>query len=360
LNGLVVDFVPLTNRTNALPVMNGSRILPTVAYTNDTLKGYCSANDSDGDNVSYYYQWYKNGVANASGLTSRNFTQGTEINVANITSANLVKGQSWILGCRAFDGYDNSTLWKNSTSVTINNSPPSKVNLSYPANNDTFMVNRTPRFNWSAATDIDGDSIHYNISLSTESDFSVIVFNVSSGTDANYTWTSELDLFRPYFWKVIAYDGTTFGNWSDTWNFTLQPSLIVSMLNSNVTFSSLNPGESDNTTDNSPLPFIFRSDSNTYINMTSLTISNNIWTTQPLNTSYWQLMVRSKSNDGSFNESASMTSWFNSTNVSNVIAKLNYTSGKNNVSVDTKVTVPTYEGAGNKSTSIVFYWEASP
>lgn len=48
------------NINAALPVLHESSITPILAYTNNTLTGYCNASDADGDNVSYEWKWYKN------------------------------------------------------------------------------------------------------------------------------------------------------------------------------------------------------------------------------------------------------------------------------------------------------------
>jgi len=53
------DITPIPNVT--------SRISPTPAYTDDILKGYCNATDGDGDNVTYSWRWYKDGMLNESG-----------------------------------------------------------------------------------------------------------------------------------------------------------------------------------------------------------------------------------------------------------------------------------------------------
>src|SRR4030043_695443 len=55
-----------TSILGAAPVMNTSTILPTTAYANDTLQGWCNATDADGDNVTYFVRWYLNGVENES------------------------------------------------------------------------------------------------------------------------------------------------------------------------------------------------------------------------------------------------------------------------------------------------------
>ncbi|MCX6710608.1 MAG: hypothetical protein NTZ02_00785 [Candidatus Woesearchaeota archaeon] len=50
----------LSSRANVAPIINSSM----ANYSNGTVSGWCNATDADGDNVSYSYTWYLNGVAN--------------------------------------------------------------------------------------------------------------------------------------------------------------------------------------------------------------------------------------------------------------------------------------------------------
>ena len=52
--------------TSVAPVTVNASIQPSLAYTDNNLLGYCYATDFDGDNVSYNYKWYKNGIENIS------------------------------------------------------------------------------------------------------------------------------------------------------------------------------------------------------------------------------------------------------------------------------------------------------
>ncbi len=53
----------------SLPVMNSSVILPSPAYTNSSLQGFCNGTTQDGTNLSYNYTWYRNGMANTTGTS---------------------------------------------------------------------------------------------------------------------------------------------------------------------------------------------------------------------------------------------------------------------------------------------------
>ncbi|MGV8161935.1 MAG: LamG-like jellyroll fold domain-containing protein [Candidatus Nanoarchaeia archaeon] len=291
---------------------------------------------------------------NISGTPTTTHTSATEVNLDNITSG-LSVGDSWIFSCRANDGVSNSSLWLNSSTLTIGNLPPPKVNLSYPESNDSHFINRTPTFNWSAVTDPDGDSVTYEIYVSSYADFSDQIINESGISNNYYLQTDELT-FKTYYWKVRANDTTAYGEWSDIWNFTLESYIEVELVNSGISFGTVYPQESKNTQENDPLPFVFTSRSNTYANMYEFKVNESLWESVELDTDYWQMKARSTQNNGTFNESDSKINWFNVTNTSYVVTYLNYSVGKNNVIVDVNIKGPNYESPGGKDSSVIFYW----
>ncbi|MBN2043140.1 MAG: LamG domain-containing protein [Candidatus Aenigmarchaeota archaeon] len=110
---------------NTPPVTESSRIDPSpFAYTNETLLGYCNSSDIDGDDVSYYWRWYRDDVLNLSGLSfAEGVSNGVEMNVANRSYFVTTKYQNWTLSCLANDGASNSS-WLNSTNTRIINYVP--------------------------------------------------------------------------------------------------------------------------------------------------------------------------------------------------------------------------------------------
>lgn len=113
---------------NSPPVMVSSRISPSpLAYTNETLEGFCNATDADGDNVTYYYRWYLDDSLNETGKGS-NHTEGLEVNVNNISNETTSNSQNWTLECLASDGVWNSS-WLNSSDTEIRNTPPVLVSV---------------------------------------------------------------------------------------------------------------------------------------------------------------------------------------------------------------------------------------
>ena len=105
-NGLAYPF-------EYAPIMQTARTYSVSNTTADNLAGYCNATDADGDNVSYYWKWYKNNALYDSGWNEINYSQGLEVNVVNISAANITVG-NWTFSCLAYDNLLNSS-WLNSS-----------------------------------------------------------------------------------------------------------------------------------------------------------------------------------------------------------------------------------------------------
>ncbi|MCF7872109.1 LamG domain-containing protein [Candidatus Woesearchaeota archaeon] len=340
---------------NTAPQMFSVRVEPsTNVFTNNTLLGFCNATDVDEGSILLHYVWYRNGTQYATG-TSSLVTEGIELNVDNITSGETTKHETWVLGCKADDGTLNSS-WMNSSTINILNTPPTTVNLSRPTNNDLTYTNRTPFYNWTQSSDIDGDELTYELLVARNESFTIIVGNETGLTSNNYTEINELD-FDTYYWKVRSYDGENYSDWSETWNYTLVNSLIITMTNSNVDFGTLDVSSIRNTSLDSPLPFSFRNDGNVEADLRNITTSESLWETADLDTEYWQIMPRST---GTFNESGSKVYWNNmSFVIDDLIKLLDYHPENNTVNADIQVKVPTYESPGQKQATLNFTWGVS-
>ena len=140
------------------PVMNSSLILPVSAYANSTLLGYCNASDPTNATIRYYYQWFVNDTANASGVTGY-LAQGIEQNVANITTG-LVKGQNWTLQCIANNGDANSSALNSSVRAILNTPPDTSVPTLSPI--PAFITTPTVTCTNGTTGDIDGDAITFS------------------------------------------------------------------------------------------------------------------------------------------------------------------------------------------------------
>jgi len=158
-----------------------------------------------------------------------------------------------------------------------------------------------------------------------------------------------------YTWRVMGNDGVGNGSWSSDFAVNITANLTISLASSTINFGSLDYLDSNDTTGDSPSPFVLSNDGNVHTNVT--VNSTSIWDVQPSDSSYYQFKVDNVSGEeGAFNWSGSVTSWFNMPISAEVIAidKLNYTDTKDSAEVDIRVEVPSNEGPGVKTSTIIF------
>ena len=98
------------------------------------------------------------------------------------------------------------------------NYPPSKVNLSLPANNFA-TTDQTPSFNWTLATDPEGSTVLYKMEIANKSDFSFINYNFDNLSSTSYTPSTNLSEGK-YWWKIKSKDGTNY-NTSEAYNLII-------------------------------------------------------------------------------------------------------------------------------------------
>ncbi|MFP4524182.1 MAG: right-handed parallel beta-helix repeat-containing protein [Candidatus Woesearchaeota archaeon] len=263
-----------------------------------------------------------------------------------------------------FKAYANNTVGTraNETERTIReNALPDTPTPDYPEDGDEHFTNRTPRFNWTESNDADGDAVNYTFQLSLTDDFSTTLTDAQGLTDNQYE-QSKLD-FAQYFWRVQATDGYENTTWSETSNFTLAESVIITLVEDNVTFpSTLDPGDVEDTTDDLPQPFRVRNDGNTYADLVNASANQSLFERATLGTTYWQYRIDNVTGEeGAFDWSDSLTTWtpVNGTNTS-LISRLNYTDERDEAEVEVYIEIPEVEPPGQKQASINFWWEESP
>ena len=64
-----------------------------------------------------------------------------------------------------------------------------------------------------------------------------------------------------YNWTVRAYDGTDYGEWSEIWNFTIEPVILLELTTDTVDFGNLAITQ-ENDTDIGPAPFVVQNNGN--------------------------------------------------------------------------------------------------
>jgi len=366
-NSVHTDYIKLevpamgsfTISINTQPTIIANVTKPDNVYTNTDWMLNLTVTDPDvGNTITAYTQFYVNGTASGS-LHSLVVTNGTNTNVANLSSSGFFKGANLIAEFWAGDGIENTTK-ENTTQATVLNSLPSNVNLSYPENNDSFFTNRTLRYNWTAATDADNDQLTYQIQVSLNSNVSSPLTNETGISNEYYIQPSELE-FTTYYWRVRANDSEVYGSWSDTWNFTLVPSVSIILTQDSINFGTMAQFEVNDTTNNQPNPFKLENDGNTGANIS--VNSTPLWTSASaqLNTSYYQFRADNASGeDNSFNWLNSQTTWANMSDISkSVIDTLNYSDSNDLAEIEIRVEVASDEPPGSKSANLIFYAEES-
>ncbi len=350
---------------NSAPTVSNVTITPSPAYTNASLVGYCTGSDVNNDALQYYYQWYLNGATNTSGSLGP-YAQGTQINVANISNSSLAVGQNWILSCKVDDGTTNSS-WTNSSTTTIQALTPGNVTLIAPTNGNTTVHDRRPVFLWSNTTNANW----FEINITSNTGCSADIYTNSTPTGSlNYTPTSDFCVKTDgignnwYTWTVRACNNQVCGPWASSWNFTIEPWVIITLTNNAVSFGSMAIGDAPkDTTTGSPTPFTIQNDGNVQADLVNVSASQSFWQSPAgaLGTQYFQMKARESNETGSFNTTGSLMSWINVTATNqSIIKQLNYADVTDSAYVDVRIAIPGDEPPGNKQTSLIFSWVQTP
>jgi hypothetical protein len=258
----------------------------------------------------------------------------------------------------ADDGLSNSSAL-NSSVTTIMPRIPEKVTLKNPTNNNYTIHERQPLFEWYATNVTE----YYEINI-TSNNCPTVLGNVTA-PQVNFTSTSELCLKSEgyntyYIWSVRACSPDICGNWSESWNFTIEPYVDISLVVDSINFTSLALNEQKNTSSGTPSPFIIRNDGNVIADLINISVGQGMWQSVGLDTEYFQAKANI-SEANSFNTTGSMMDYFNlkSTNES-IIKQLNYSDTNDQAAIDIRIKVPPAEPPGIKNAQIIFSWVQTP
>jgi|FLOH01.1.fsa_nt_gi hypothetical protein len=264
--------------------------------------------------------------------------------VSNETS----KSDVWSVAVTPNDANsDGNTLISNS--VTIVNAQPT-ITLISPANNTPILAsdNRTPTFRWDGS-DGDGDSLTYKIWIAENEAFTTINRSNTTSTEV-FTLIADLDVDKPYWWRVQVSDGTTNVN-SSTWNFTIQSYEAISLTTSSIDFGNVESGltvETENDAD----PFIIENVGNININLT-IKVNQSLWSAVALNTENFLFRV-DEDEAGAYNVETSTTTWTNMT-LSNqdLIKEFDFHTAYDSAQIDINLTADLKESPGAKTTGVI-------
>jgi hypothetical protein len=232
--------------------------------------------------------------------------------------------------------------------------------------NGNLTIDRMQTFNWTANGD-DG-TWHYELNLTLTpngtgtpcTDSVPQVYSVVHSR--NLTLSQPLSCFygsaeqNYYKWAVRgSRDGINFGLWSDTWVFNLTSYIDIKLDNANMSFGSMVVFTSDNTTDNSPKPFVLTNQGNVKINLTIN--ASSIWSTAPNPNESYEFKADKNGTSGnwSFDRGNSVIGFTPMPNAANpllAISALNWT-GENMCEIDILLKVPSMsEPPGDKKSTV--------
>lgn len=149
------------------------------------------------------------------------------------------------------------------TPPPVANRAPSTPTQSAPTNN-LLCIDNVVQFQWTAASDPDGDAISYQLQIATNTSFSEnLKTNIVTGTSTSVS----LEKGIAYYWRVKAVDSkNASSSYSSTFNFYTEgegisnhlpfiPTLVKPDLNTVVTTASVTLEWTASDVDNDPLTF---------------------------------------------------------------------------------------------------------
>jgi phosphodiesterase/alkaline phosphatase D-like protein len=197
---------------------NVSTLIPTLTTNNSS--------DADGDNLTYTYQVSSNSGFTAIVAQSSSVVEGGGGVTSWIVSSSLTNGNTYYWRVRASDSqaYSNYSSYR-TFSVNLANSAPSIPTLASPSNGGTASI-ALPALITNNSTDADGDDLTYTFQISTDISFFLLLnqeSGVTEGTGSTTAWTvaSNLSEGITYYWRVRAFDGQYYSEYSSAWSFTV-------------------------------------------------------------------------------------------------------------------------------------------
>ncbi|MFH1849772.1 MAG: hypothetical protein ABH879_06315 [archaeon] len=337
---------------NKPPIIENETKAPEPSYNTDDVWLNASVADDDLDRVWVGGNWSGSWVNYTGGLVSVDSHYRFMVGSGNFSNQERVGWRYY-----ANDSFGDITIG-DLQRFMVQNRPPYVVNLSKP-NTSNWTTDRTPRLEWLEGIDPDGDPLVYDIfvkclpscSVDNRTGFNITALNWTPEKELNYFWDDN----DYYEWRVRAFDNMSYGNNSLVRNFTVRSSVILTLLNSSVNFGEKSIGDTDDTTDDDPTPFLLRNDGNSVANV-NISAIRLLFDSAPAASGYFRYKSDVYSEEpGSFNYSGSTTTWA-PVPISNttIIHKLNNTDANDLAEIDLAIQVPLDEPSGKKNSTIVF------
>jgi len=340
--------------------VNGTQFGSTYSYTNNPTGGTTATlmigNDLNSGSV--FDGIIDNVIIYNRTISPEQVLSNYEHGYANLVSNETRKVQNWTTEVKLNDGKSDSTTLTND--IQIRNAQPDAFSLLEPNNGNFSLFNRTPYFDWTNATDPDGDAITYTINVTHPvcPDIHSVV-----GADSNFTPSSYLcttyNSTQNYTWSVTASDPDGNKTYSQTWTFRIKSWVIINLTRESVDFDKILRTVSNDTSDDKPQPLLLQNDGNVPVNISG-NVTDPLWSNATLNTSNFQWKIASTAAEpNSYNNVNTLTTF---TNVSDIIVflinGLHFDNVNDEAEIDLNITATLDEPPGEKGSSLLFIAEA--
>ncbi len=272
-----------------------------------------------------------------------------------MNQSELSKNEYWSCSVVPVDSTGLNGTFYTSNTTLVRGSPPLNVTLLMPEDGNLSVFERYTNFTWTDADEIDGDAVTYNLNVTVEAGPCSNEIAQTSISDNNYTSPIQLCFDQNYKWNVTACDVDGCSDVShETFNFTIQSFIGVTLINDSVNFSDVYPTEMRYTDNHTHFPFILENNGNVIVNV-SFVANNSLFTSVGLDNIAFQFRVEENETD-SINEAESQTTYtpVPSTWVQ-AIDDLNFSDWKDAVEIHLNVTVPETEPPGRLLANITVH-----
>jgi hypothetical protein len=230
------------------------------------------------------------------------------------------------------------------------NHPPTQPVLNYPVTGNYTVLERRPNFNWTNATDYDGDPISYTINASCGTTSCRCSAVYLSGIYAsNYTPASNLCVDVVYNWTVTACDIYNACNMSAQSNFTIASITDFVLIVNASSFGNMSNGESRQT-NASIQALVGRNNGNVLMNATIN--ASGLFSAVSMNTTNYNYNVSDNESSSILPACSQIAFTPLALGQKNLFCNLSYVDTADEVKININVTVPMNESPGVKTSNI--------
>jgi len=235
------------------------------------------------------------------------------------------------------------------------NFAPTAPVLVYPVNNNASVEERFVNFSWQASADPEDNPVTYTINATCGASCACGSFSTSL-SGLNYTHTSELCVGYQYNWTVTACDNYDACAISAEWNFTIADNADFMLIVNTTDFGGMTLGESKQTGD-SLQALVGRNIGNVKLNATIN--ASALFTSGSYPSSDYLYQV-ADNETGSIVSGCSQVSLAQINSVHGLLfCNLTWQDAADEVKIDINVTVPMVESPGEKTSTIIVWYETA-